>query len=616
MKTFIIIFSLFILSSAFGQNGGYVKAQKKSDIDLVKAFGKSLVAAPSSVKQAFGVDTRPSEKSMEEIIKKMRFKESKLEEIWSRQGGAREKLEQYLRSGDQKKFDNMIIYNAQKYLSSFLIEAVDTKKTPWIRDIARLYLLPLNYLTVSNKITFAYPYTKELNEPPREELTVGREFKLWVSEETSLKLYGQPFKKKDGSWFKSENLISSSQFLYAVSVIIHYAIENNLDQDFVFKDFIDKYYPIAMKDHYLRWILNRDISIGTFQTKGWGCNSGNFSHKEHVAFLMNKKLGTIEFPGTINVKKVKYCNMYQDRDGWIAVGLAHLLVAHQMRPDLLKLDPNDEHELKDYLQDSLNLFNARSEVEEIVTSEGNTVLGMVFDKGGNEDDTDLKYSGYLGNIYPGKNTFQKQNFIDKKTANKIITVQMQWDQLKKDLKEIFKERITVFDDDLMMSIKEISPPTPPKVSWDMSHSRRFVNYYWSFDKTIKDLNLAFSSTGVRRSLEESRNAYANNLFYKTVKLVEEKKGYVVSNVKFTNYLCGNNGWYRVNYNNKDGAGDAPFSLGKTALSGGQAYFIKFNNSLYLPIKSLYDDEKSKKKPFGGIVYDELNSTASLPLESF
>jgi len=36
----------------------------------------------------------------------------------------------------------------------------------------------------------------------------------------------------------------------------------------------------------------------------------------------------------------------------------------------------------------------------------------------------------------------------------------------------------------------------------------------------------------------------------------------------------------------------------------------------LPIKSLYDDEKSKKKPFGGIVYDELNSTASLPLESF
>ena len=574
MKTFIIIFSLFILSSAFGQNGGYVKAQKKSDIDLVKAFGKSLVAAPSSVKQAFGVDTRPSEKSMEEIIKKMRFKESKLEEIWSRQGGAREKLEQYLRSGDQKKFDNMIIYNAQKYLSSFLIEAVDTKNTPWIRDIARLYLLPLNYLTVSNKITFAYPYTKELNEPLREELTVGREFKLWVSEETSLKLYGQPFKKKDGSWFKSENQISSSQFLYAVSVIIHYAVENNLDRDDVFKEFIEKYYPIAMQDHYLRWILNRDIPIGSFQTKGWGCNSGNFSHRAHVGFLMDNKLGTDVFQGKVNVKKVKYCNMYQDRDGWIALGLAHLLVAKQIRPDLFKLEPRDEDDLRDYLQDSLNLFNARSEFEKIITPDGKTVSGMVFDKGGNEGDSDLDYSGYDDLEYPGWIGSK-----DKKTV----------------LEKPVKQKIS---------------------SWDMSHSRRFVNYYWSFDKTIKDLNLAFSSTGVRRSLEESRNAYANNLYYKTVKLVDEKIGYVVGNVKFTNYLCGNNGWYRVNYNNKNGAGDAPFSLGKTALSGGQAYFIKFNNSLYLPIKSLYDDEKSKKKPFGGIVYDELNSTASLPLESF
>ena len=574
MKTVIIIFSLFILSPAFGQNGGYVKAQKKSDIDLVKAFGKSLVAAPSSVKQAFGVDTRPSEKSMEEIIKKMRFKESKLEEIWSRKDGAKAQLEAYLGSGDQKEFNHMILYNAQKYLSSFLIQAFDTQNTKWIKEIARLYLIPLKYLTVSKKITFPYPKTEQLKEPLREELPVGREFKLWVSQEKTLTVKNVPFKNKDGEWFKSENQISSSQFLYAVSVIIHYAVENNLDRDDVFKEFIEKYYPIAMQDHYLRWILNRDIPIGSFQTKGWGCNSGNFSHRQHVGFLMDKKLGTVEFQGKVNVKKVKYCNMYQDRDGWIALGLAHLLVAKQIRPDLFKLEPRDEDDLRDYLQDSLNLFNARSEFEKIITPDGKTVFGMVFDKGGNEDDSDLDYSGYDDLEYPGwKGSKDNKTVLEKKVKQKIS-------------------------------------------SWDMSHSRRFVNYYWSFDKTIKDLNLAFSSTGVRRSLEESRNAYANNLFYKTVKLVDEKIGYVVGNVKFTNYLCGNNGWYRVNYNNKTGVGDAPFSLGKTALSGGQAYFIKFNNSLYLPIKSLYDDEKSKIKPFGGIVYDELNSTASLPLESF
>jgi hypothetical protein len=564
MRSSIFIFCLLFLGSAFGQNGGLVRAQKKSDIDLVKAFGKSLATAPNSVKQAFGVAVRPSEKSMEEIIKKMRIKESKLEEIWSRKDGAKAKLEVYLRSGKQEDFDHMILYNAQKYLSSFLIQAYDTQNTKWMKEIARLYLIPLNYLTVSKKITFPYPKTSQLNEPLREELAVGREFKLWVSQEKTLSV-----KNKDGEWFKSENLISSSQFLYAVSVIIHYAIENNLDRDDIFREFIEKYYPVAMQDHYLRWILNRDIPIGSFQTKGWGCNSGNFSHRKHVEFLMGKKLGTPEFQGRVNVKEVKYCNMYQDRDGWIALGLAHLLVAQQIRPDLLNLEPKDEDDLRDYLQDSLNLFNSRSEFEKIITPEGKTVLGMVFDKGGNEGDSDLDYSGYEDLEYPG------------------------W-----------------------TGTKDKKPILQKKSSWDMSHSRRFVNFYWSFEKVINKLNLIFSNNGDQRTLEESRIAYANNLYYKTVKLVDKSKNFSAGNVKFTNFLCGNNGWYRVNYSNKSGVGDKPFSLGKTALTGGQAYFIRFNNSLYLPIKSLYDDEKNKTKPFGGIVYDELNSTASLPLESF
>ena len=561
MKTFIIIFSLFILSSAFGQNGGYVKAQKKSDIHLVKAFGKSLETAPSSINM-----------NKNQIrTEAYKHKISRLHEIWSGEIKAKDRIATYLRSGKKENFDLNIIYNAQKYLSNFLIEAFDSNNTVWVRDIAELYMIPLNYLTASKSITIVNPII-DLEQIDRKEVTGDWEFKLWLTPD-SKRL------KPDKTPFRSENNISSSQFLYAVSVIIHYAIKNNLENDPVFSKFINSYYPIAMKHHYLRWIFNQGLPknewglIGSFGARGWKCNPGIFSHAEHIENLKNKRYGQDLIFKKIQDTKLNphgYCNSYQDSDGWIALGVAHLMAAHNLRPSLLHIDSGTYDDLHKYLQASINLFNSRSGYD----GKNRT---MVFDLGGFYGFSHYDYSGYYEKKYPG------------------------WIGSKDDKNKIIK---TTFE----------MPTKQKKSSWDMSHARRFVNFYWSFEKVINELNLDFTQEN-NLTLEESRFAYANNLMLNTVKNDED-------GVFFTNFICGNNGWYRVNYLDVSGAGDAPAtsnqpSLGKSALTGGQAYFIKYHPELNSSLKEMYDKHLLTKpattESHLQIMTEDLNGTASMPI---
>ena len=542
-----------------------------SDFTLVKSFGKALESTPSL---ATG---NVSKKTI------------KLENIWSRKGGAKEKLYDYLTKSAKSEFDDGIIYNAQKYLSNFLIEAYDTNNTKLMREIASLYENLQRNLTEANSITFNYPvlpddyfntftvfesgngqpFIKEFRsaksdipkEPQAISLQTERKFKLWLN---------LPDSKHR---LKSENIISSSQFLYAISVIIHYAVKNKLESDEVFKRFIKNYYPVAMNDHYLRWILNRGIPVGTFQAKGWGCNSGNFSHKEHVENLKHKRYGSKYFKQFTNKG---YCNAYQDKDGWIALGVAHLMAAHKLKPSIIKIEDKTYAQLLSYLQSSLDLFSSRVEIEYSSSSE-NAEL-MIFDRGGMYEHSGVKYSGYYEAEFPGQT----------ETSDSIPA------------------------------------PSAPKISWDISHSRRFVNFFWSFDKIVESLELDFDHKYLRK-------AYANNLYYNTLQKRDETKGFIKGNVYFTNYLCGNDGWYRVNYACKTCIdGNMPgvhyngqknynktASLSKTALTGGQAYFIRYNQLLYDPMKAMHEQhiKVNNENEHVTNVVDELNSAASMP-ESF
>lgn len=523
---------VLILLCLLSQNSVYAQ----SDLELVKSFGKALESTPSLAHK------NASRKSIT------------LDQIWNRNGGAKEKLQDYIGHGEE--FNDSVIYNAQKYLSSFLIEAYDTKNTNWIREIASLYEGLHGFLTEDRYITFNFP-TYAPDEPARLPLKAERNFKLWLN-------------PADKNGYQSENEISSSQFLYAVSVIIHYAAQNNLENDEDFKRFIKLYYPVAMHDHYLRWILNRGIPNGTFTVKGWKCNSGSFSHKDYIEHLKNKRYGTEYFKnyGQREINPWPYCNFYRDRDGWIALGVAHLMAAHKLKPSLLPIDPATFKELKGYLQNSIDLFVSRSKYEDFKTPSGSKVDIMVFDKGGYYGHSDLKYSGYTGNDFPG--------WTDPAGEN---------DEKKR--------------------IVKIPASKAPEVSWDISHARRFVNFYWSFDKIISTLGLEF------KTLERSRRGYANNLYYKATKVSK-------TTVNFTNFICGNNGWYRVNYREKANAGNKPYSLSKHALTGGQAYFIKDNPLLNEPMEFMFKKhiKASDISTEFEVVCDELNSTASMPENFF
>ena len=561
MKILLILLSLL----------SFIPAHAQSDLELVKSFGRALESTPSLARGTVS------------------NKKRKMDEIWYRSGGARDKLKDYIK---KEPFTDTIIYNSMKYVSSFLMEAYDTNNTEWMKEIATV-LSPLkNKLTESDLITFNYPVLpegyfnrvektihknpnqqaissfeslkkirEEEKEPKAIYLKAQRKFKLWLNpiDETNT---------------RSENQISSSQFLYGISVIIHYTIKNKLENDEILGPFVEDYYDIVMNHHYLRWILNKGIPVGSFQVKGWRCNSGNFSHKQHVENLLHKRYGTEYFKniGAGKNENRGFCNFYQDRDGYIAMGLAHLMAAHKINPSKIKIDNKNFNELHTYLQSSLDLFTSRSKIQ---NSKNENQEILVFDLGGLLGHENLKYSGYYDQQFPGWK--DPRGKTDKNFRTPAI----------------------------------VKPPTPPKVSWDVGHAWRFVNYFWSSEKTIKDLNLNFD-------YEDLATAYANNLLYTTLKREASSKNYPNGKVYFTNFLCGNNGWYRVNYLDEPGKGIKPSELSKSVLTWGQAYFIKYNDKLYDPMSEMYEIhfKQNNKDAVTQNVAEELSTVASMPEDFF
>ena len=70
----------------------------------------------------------------------------------------------------------------------------------------------------------------------------------------------------------------------------------------------------------------------------------------------------------------------------------------------------------------------------------------------------------------------------------------------------------------------------------------------------------------------------------------------------------------MNYSKRPSFGYAPSSLSKSAVEGGQAYFIRYNERLYSPLKALFKQyiTPTTSKSSDENVFEELNSIASFP----
>jgi hypothetical protein len=530
-----------------------------------------LISIVGLIPMGFFINATKVDSTFSAKNKSLSNKDLILEQLWNGESGARERLNFNLSVNKNNPWSTNIIYNAQLHSGPFLQYAFDSGNTQWIIELAQIYEKAYDYLTETNIYTFSHPQT---------------DYHTWVTEEyTSSKsglprsirraLYHPHVSKKLSRRFKfwlnakgQENIISSSQFIYALTLIMHYAAKHQLLNHPEFSRFIKKFYPVAMQDHYMRWIFNEGIPVGTFQQRGWNCNGGSFSHEQRVEHLRYKRFGTdyfINHGSWVNSKG--YCNAYEDSDGWIAFGLAHLMAANKLNPTQFPIPTSDVKRLDNYLKKSLDLFASRIQYSTI-TVNGEEKKISIFDLGGFHDHPDLIYSGYTGTTFPG--------WSDPKTKIPHIP----------------------------------NPPTPPLVGWDISHAYRFVHFYWSMDNAITPLGIKFSTTVMRE-------AYANALLYKVFNRPHgDERDFQPNLVKMNNFMSGHNGWYRVNYSNKPGFGYSPFSKSRMGIVGGQAYFIKYNSDLLPAFIGLKEKHDTLSNPWSGDSLGKLSSYASLPEEVF
>ena len=123
------------------------------------------------------------------------------------------------------------------------------------------------------------------------------------------------------------------------------------------------------------------------------------------------------------------------------------------------------------------------------------------------------------------------------------------------------------------------PPKPAtNVGWDISHARRWVGVFDTLRRFHDLSNTAIDADAVTRGLA---NQFAWGVW-----------NHDSDDPKFTNFMDGTNGWYRVNYSNRSNFGYAPFGLTDSAVSSGYGMWCELVPRLCsTSLKPWYDKAK-------------------------
>jgi hypothetical protein len=100
------------------------------------------------------------------------------------------------------------------------------------------------------------------------------------------------------------------------------------------------------------------------------------------------------------------------------------------------------------------------------------------------------------------------------------------------------------------------------VGWDISHARRFVDAFDALYENRAVTGLPFPDDTVMKSL-------ANQLVYGTFSRDFARP-------RFTNFMDGTNGWYRVGYAGRENFGYAPYALTDAVPTGGYGFWSRHN----------------------------------------
>lgn len=302
-----------------------------------------------------------------------------------------------------------------------------------------------------------------------------------------------------------EVIPESAQFLYGVAALIHGIVAlPEAHRSPAMNAVLERYPSVVLRDHYQRWIF---AQRGPFQLAGWGCDAGMLNHHQYVSGRIDR-----QFCGD-QPDALSYVNAVLDVDLWLAAGLVEMIAAHDAAPDQVPLHDDLESAYRLYLMNASMMIEERIQPTELLDSAGATTPGLALDPGVWRDHPDFAWSAYQGSMFP-----------------------------KADQAQVAQD-----------------------CTWDVSHARRFVPVFSSFNR---HQNLLSSAAFGNEFME----GLANQLVY----------GAFDGDFEWPllrNYMSGHNGWYRVDP--EASTGYPPFGLSRALLDGGYGVWSEFNPDIGL-----------------------------------
>ncbi len=389
------------------------------------------------------------------------------------------------------------LYNAQILSAPLLRYALERRDEALLSELAAVYAGAADTLTTTDQYVFYYFPTPS---SPRDSVhTLDRPHPMWLDPNSG-----------------AESVLVTSQFLYAVSLLLRHAA--SLPQAQRSSQLTDLTTRLGgpLADHYARLVLGITVdgtlsSRGPFQVRGWGCRTNGdyvetgMSHRRMTELKLAGALGDASSP--------LYCNAVTDTDLWLFAGVANLLASHEADPTLMDLDSETDQALRDYLGLASSLLEDRTTFSQCRDDDDQTVECAGFDQGTWDDHSNFAYSGYQGADFPDQS-----------------------DQAK-----------------------------ATHVGWDISHARRFVEAFQTLHDLRSQLGYSFPST---RTMEGFARQVSHEVFLGDFALP-----------LFSNFMDGTNGWYRVGYSGRDGFGYGPSDLSISMLTGGYALWIQYDLQL-------------------------------------
>ncbi len=398
------------------------------------------------------------------------------------------------------------LYDLQLFTAPLLRYALNSKADRLLEGLAAVYLRAAQTLTLTDRYVFYY--FPDPDSPSSSTHTLDRAYPMWVTPSTG-----------------AESVLVSSQFLYAVSLLVRYgAFLDPAQRPRWVIDFMQTYVPV-LREHYARWIQGVTVDgvyqeRGPFQVRGWGCrHDGRYvqtgmNHRVYTRLRLSMALGDGSSPG--------YCNAVLDSDLWIYAGLSNLLAAATRDPTDVSLGDTDFGVYLQYLQTASELLESRTSYEQCTDHEGHRAQCAFFDLGIWDDHADNAYTGYTGTSYPDAS--------DARTAS--------------------------------------------MVGWDISHARRFVEAFGALYRNAPVLGLSFPDL---RFMQAMAAKMAAKVFLGDFSMP-----------LFANFMDGTNGWYRVGYSGREGFGYQPSDLSISFLTGGYGAWMEYWPPLEDVFAATYD----------------------------